>query len=259
MKLAVVSPHLDDGVFSLGATLSALSRSGVDVQLVTVFAGDPQDQGAASFHDEMRGISTISAATAARRAEDQAASEVLGITPAWCDNLDSAYLTARDPELVWKSMSDHLGDADLILIPGYPLTHYDHSYSTLLVLREVHRIPLALYGEIPYLVTPKMQARGYWSGRRAQVLTGHQRSFGPWLQLCPQERDWERKRAAVDCYAGELAALGKLGAAGLAYDRIVRREAVAPQIGESLPEVVTALKAAPRLRLPAALRGRAPR
>lgn len=255
MKLVVISPHLDDGVLSLGATLSALAKAGADVRLVTVFAGDPDDQGEASFHDRMRGTKTIAQATAERRIEDQAACDLLGIRPAWCDNLDSAYLTARDPDRVWQSMGDFVSGADLVLTPGFPLTHYDHSYATLLVLREVHSIQVGLYGEIPYLVTPKMLARGHRSGHRAQVLGGHYRKFGPWLQLRPQEEDWERKRAAVDCYPGELAALGKLGAAGIVYDRLVRRESVAPLRGQMLPELITALKAPPRLRVPAVPRG----
>lgn len=39
--LVVLSPHLDDAVLSLGATIARLSRHGRSVRVVTAFANDP--------------------------------------------------------------------------------------------------------------------------------------------------------------------------------------------------------------------------
>lgn len=36
----VVSPHLDDAILSLGATVAGLARNGLAISVVTVFAGD---------------------------------------------------------------------------------------------------------------------------------------------------------------------------------------------------------------------------
>lgn len=235
MIAVVVSPHLDDGVFSLGATMSALARSGVEVRQVTLFAGDPCDDGPASFHDQLRGVATSAEATALRRAEDERACKVLGIQPVWCDNLDAAYLVARDPVVIWESLQRHLRDADLVFLPGYPLTHFDHSYTARLVLRELRSTWLALYAEIPYVTYPKFLVRGAFSGRKAQPLGGFRREVGNWVNLRPNKVDWARKRSAVHCYPGELASLGRLGKAAALYDWAARREAIAPVGGSRLP------------------------
>jgi LmbE family N-acetylglucosaminyl deacetylase len=66
MRHAVaVSPHLDDAVFSCGATLAGLAAGGWEITLVTVFTAAPP--GAA---DEAMGV---------RRAQDRAAAERLGV------------------------------------------------------------------------------------------------------------------------------------------------------------------------------------
>jgi LmbE family N-acetylglucosaminyl deacetylase len=40
-RIVVVSPHLDDGVLSLGASIASWSRSGATVELLTVLGCDP--------------------------------------------------------------------------------------------------------------------------------------------------------------------------------------------------------------------------
>ncbi|KXV03209.1 hypothetical protein CR51_18680 [Caballeronia megalochromosomata] len=82
--MLVISPHLDDAVFSCGAALAALPGAVV----CTVFAGAPREalvtdwgtqSGAANAHQAMH----------ARRAEDAAALDALDARPLHLDLLDS--------------------------------------------------------------------------------------------------------------------------------------------------------------------------
>ena len=62
-RIVVVSPHLDDGVLSLGASMASWSRRGARVELLTVLAGDPGSEvatggwdGRAGFAHGRRGV-----------------------------------------------------------------------------------------------------------------------------------------------------------------------------------------------------------
>ncbi len=233
MKVVVVSPHLDDAVFSLGASMSALRSAGVDVSVVTVFAGDPADQGPASYHDLLRGVNTVAEACTSRRAEDTAACVHLDVVPQWADNNDSSYLTARDPTVVWGSVAAQLDLADTVLVPGWPLTHVDHSYATLLALRHLPGPKIGFYSELPYAAVPVATIKAWWRGRRAPALHGADLPPISWLILRPGQAHWAAKRRAVAEYRGELAALGLTGKLGPLHDRLLRHEVLA--VGDDSP------------------------
>src|SRR4029079_13576625 len=50
-QITVVSPHLDDAVFSTGAFISSLGRNGIRVRILTVFGNEPSSECAASAWD----------------------------------------------------------------------------------------------------------------------------------------------------------------------------------------------------------------
>jgi LmbE family N-acetylglucosaminyl deacetylase len=81
MKRAVaVSPHLDDAVFSCGATLAGLAAGGWHVTLVTVFtASVAHPIGFALRCQTDKGLAADVDYMALRRDEDRAAAEVLGL------------------------------------------------------------------------------------------------------------------------------------------------------------------------------------
>lgn len=86
----VVSAHLDDAVLSCGGTVAGLTRAGVPVTLVTVFAGldgDPLPPFAARYHGWSGFPASAAELMAERRREDRAACAVLG---AGWDHLDVA-------------------------------------------------------------------------------------------------------------------------------------------------------------------------
>ncbi|KAB0640285.1 PIG-L family deacetylase, partial [Burkholderia territorii] len=85
----VVSPHLDDAVFSCGQLLAQSPGSVV----VTVFAGIPAHGTAAPPWDRRAGFRTADEAMRTRRDEDRRALGTLGAHAVWLDFLDDQYDT----------------------------------------------------------------------------------------------------------------------------------------------------------------------
>ncbi|WP_322080845.1 PIG-L deacetylase family protein [Burkholderia sp. BCC1972] len=83
----VVSPHLDDAVFSCGQLLAQAPGSVV----VTVFAGIPPRGTPAPPWDRRAGFGSADEAVRARREEDGRALAQLGAHPVWLDFLDDQY------------------------------------------------------------------------------------------------------------------------------------------------------------------------
>ena len=147
----VVSPHLDDGVFSLGATIAANAPRGVEVRVLTVFGNDPASDAAARAWDSACGFATEGEAASARREEDRRACDLVGAVPVWLPFRDGEYAKERSETAVWEDVAPHLSDADCVLVPGFPLAHPDHLWLTSLVL--ARRSPtqrVGLYVEQPY-------------------------------------------------------------------------------------------------------------
>lgn len=86
-RLIVLSPHLDDAVFSCGALL-AMNPGAV---VVTVFAGVPDARQPGTQWDARCGFRDGATAMAARRDEDRRALARLDAQPVWLDFLDSQY------------------------------------------------------------------------------------------------------------------------------------------------------------------------
>ncbi|HEV3227404.1 MAG TPA: PIG-L family deacetylase, partial [Acidimicrobiales bacterium] len=79
-SVVVLSPHLDDAVLSLGATIAASVRAGASVRVVTVFSGDPTSTRAASRWEVQCGFSSAAEAARTRRDEDTVACGRIGAT-----------------------------------------------------------------------------------------------------------------------------------------------------------------------------------
>jgi LmbE family N-acetylglucosaminyl deacetylase len=158
-RVAVLSPHLDDGVYSLGAALDDAVRSGADVALVTVFAGDTASSRPASPWDRRFGFEFAGEAAQARREEDSRACALLGLTPVWLPFDDEHGRPAGDDEL-WSAIREGIGSADTILIPGFPLDHEDHARLARLALaRTFDAARVGLYVEQPYAAVRKEPPR----------------------------------------------------------------------------------------------------
>jgi LmbE family N-acetylglucosaminyl deacetylase len=149
-RVVVVSPHSDDGVLSLGASMSRWARAGAKVVVLTVFALDPQSSAAAGGWDRRAGFSTEGEAARARRAEDVAACAVLGARPVWLAFGSLDYERRGDEHAVSSAVGEVAGDAELVLLPGSPLTHPDHAWVTTVLARSLPSQRLGYYAEQPY-------------------------------------------------------------------------------------------------------------
>jgi LmbE family N-acetylglucosaminyl deacetylase len=152
-RVVVLSPHLDDGVLSIGAFVHRQCRSGVRVEILTVLANDPtREENDPSPWDRRCGFASAGAAASARRQEDRRACAALGATPVWLPYGDHAYPRGGSDAQIWSGIQRTSRDADLVLVPGFPLSHPDHRWLAELVLARRQELDgrLALYAEQPY-------------------------------------------------------------------------------------------------------------
>jgi LmbE family N-acetylglucosaminyl deacetylase len=139
-QVVVVSPHLDDAVFSLGAWIARMAREGTRVTALTVFANDPDSDRPPSPWDAACGY----------RSEGALACELVGAEPLWLPLPDEEYDNDRSEAEIWTALQGSLEAATLIVCPGFPLVHRDHALLTRLIAPRIDRGRLAFYVEQPY-------------------------------------------------------------------------------------------------------------
>lgn len=127
-RIVVVSPHLDDGVLSLGAAIASLTRAGATVELLTVLACDPDSEAPAGGWDRRGGFATEGQSARARREEDRRACAAIGATPVWLPFGSVDYARHGDEDDVRRAVEEAVAGADVVLLPGFPLTHPDHEW-----------------------------------------------------------------------------------------------------------------------------------
>jgi LmbE family N-acetylglucosaminyl deacetylase len=149
--IVVVSPHSDDGVLSVGAAMARWARAGIRVELLTVFGLDPGSTTQTRGWDRRAGFSTEGEAARARREEDRRACALLGATPRWLPFGSVDYDRHGDDDDVRRAVADAVGDPDLVLLPGFPLSHPDHEWLVRRLVPDFESdTTLALYAEQPY-------------------------------------------------------------------------------------------------------------
>jgi LmbE family N-acetylglucosaminyl deacetylase len=149
-RIVVVSPHSDDGVLSLGASMAGWRRGGARVELLTVLALDPNSTAASGGWDRRAGFRTEGEAARGRRAEDAAACAVLGAQPVWLPFGSVDYERHGDDDAVLAAVLDVTDGADRVLVPGAPLTHPDHAWLAGLLGRHLAAERIGRYAEQPY-------------------------------------------------------------------------------------------------------------
>ncbi|MGB7480131.1 MAG: PIG-L family deacetylase [Burkholderiaceae bacterium] len=149
--LIVISPHLDDGVFSCGNLIAA--RPGAVV--ATVFAAVPAASLPAPDWDRRTGFDTAAGAMRARRDEDQQALRLLAATPLWLEFFDSQYGVAAEVEQIALRLQRILAEsaADSVIAP-LGLFHGDHLLTHQAALSLWRRAPAPgswlFYEDAPY-------------------------------------------------------------------------------------------------------------
>ena len=97
MRVLAVSPHLDDAVFSAGATLSAHARAGDAVTVLTCLTGNvDKPRGFALACQLDKGLGAGVDYMALRRAEDRNACSAIGATALHWDFLEAPHRGYRD-------------------------------------------------------------------------------------------------------------------------------------------------------------------
>ena len=150
-RVVVVSPHLDDAVMSLGATMVQWVQGGARVEVLTVFAYVPGSDARAGPWDTRCGYRTEGQAANARREEDRQACLIIGAEPRWLTYGAEPYERRATPEQIWSAVVAATNGADCVLLPGYPLSQPDHTELSELLLRKGLECPrVGLYAEQPY-------------------------------------------------------------------------------------------------------------
>ncbi len=147
----IISPHFDDAIMSLGATIFRATNAGSEVTILTVFGGSVSAEVPASEWDRKAGFATAGASARARREEDRAACLLVGAKSAWLDFDAEPYPRGVTLAQLSASIAAHVAPSDAVLLPGYPLEHADH----LAVARATLEFPIAcrrmgVYVEQPY-------------------------------------------------------------------------------------------------------------
>jgi LmbE family N-acetylglucosaminyl deacetylase len=206
-RVVVVSPHLDDGVLSLGAAMRAWAGSGARVELLTVLACDPASDAAAGGWDARGGFATEGESARARRDEDVAACALLGVAPTWLPYGSVDFERHGDEGSVVAAVVEAIGAADLILLPGFPLSHPDHEWLVRALVEDggLVRGGVAFYAEQPY--TARSDARPALPAWLAEQ-TGLASAFA---ELPRHPRALVAKWRAVRCYRSQLPLLALRG------------------------------------------------
>jgi LmbE family N-acetylglucosaminyl deacetylase len=219
-RIVVVSPHLDDGVLSLGASIASWSRTGATVELLTVFGCDPDSAAPVGGWDRRGGFATEGESARARREEDRRACALIGATPVWLPFGSVDYERHGDEGDVRRAVTDAAAGADLALVPGFPLTHPDHAWLVkTLTVGKIDSRRIALYAEQPYTrrVGAEPHVPAWVSGA-----VGGVSAFEP---VPAQPRDRIAKWRAIRRYRSQLPMLGMRRS----LRRGPRRYALAPE------------------------------
>jgi LmbE family N-acetylglucosaminyl deacetylase len=149
-RVVVISPHLDDAVFSTWWHLTRAER----VTIISVFAGIPDPGIPAPAYDRFTGSSDPRARARRRRDEDERVTARRGWQTCHLDHLDEPYRSDPvDRGRVADSISAQLpSERDLVLVPAGIGRHPDHLAArdaALLMLRDV-ALPVRLYADLPY-------------------------------------------------------------------------------------------------------------
>lgn len=175
--ILIVSPHLDDGVLSLGGTIGKAVANGADVVVATAFTADaPPGADLSPLAAELHALWDLgSNPFEQRRREDVAAVSVLGARLLHGGLLDALYRTGSAGDPLYPTRQsifappaerDGIVDAlsalldnwisaispDLIMSPLGVGRHVDHVLTTNVLHRLAATLPMnvALYEDMPY-------------------------------------------------------------------------------------------------------------
>jgi LmbE family N-acetylglucosaminyl deacetylase len=220
-RVLVISPHLDDAVISVGATIAHRTLRGLTTEVATVFAGanpDRLSRAARAFH---RDCGLGANAVAVRKKEDAEALAALGASSKHLRYLDAIYRAApngrrlarhrqhmfktsvSEEEHLVTDIAETLADLATRFEPEVVLTcagfgsHIDHVVTRAATQRWTRRErrPLLLWEDLPYMVNEPI------SGKVP----------GCPVRSSPPAKAWELKWQAVRSYESQIRMLWRGG------------------------------------------------
>ena len=213
-----ISPHLDDAVLSAGGHLCELASEGVEVSVLTLFAGiptPPYSLAAELLHEEWQ---LTENPVHERRIEDAQAVKLLGAKHVHGSFLDVIYRTDsegqwlielgqspatheanQEPELCTR-LAESVAEAIGRLRPDHILTcaavgeHIDHRRTRDAVLAAAtDQVPVSCWEDLPY---------AHQRAAQPPTLAGGA-DFGPPVAEPAGHEAWEAKYQAIDCYRSQ--------------------------------------------------------
>ena len=130
--------------------MASWARAGARVELLTVFACDPESEAPTKGWDARGGFRTEGDAARARREEDVRACAALGVSPVWLTFGSVDYDRHGDEQSVRESVVARLDGADSVLLPGHPLSHPDHAWLVAALEPVALDSSVGRYAEQPY-------------------------------------------------------------------------------------------------------------
>jgi LmbE family N-acetylglucosaminyl deacetylase len=204
-RIVVVSPHLDDAVMSLGATIAGAVAAGATVEILTVFGYRPGSPAPAGPWDSRSGYRTEGEAALHRRREDAEACRILGAEQRVMSFGAEPYERGAEPGQIRAAVVAAVAGADCVLMPGFPLVHPDHDELTQLLLGAGLPCRVGLYAEQPYLFYERKTLR---PEMRAATLDESLTGRLHWLRLGMGRSERRLKMRAIRCYRSQLRPLG---------------------------------------------------
>jgi LmbE family N-acetylglucosaminyl deacetylase len=225
--VAVISPHLDDGVFSLGAAVSHAARKGARVRIVTVLAGDPASTIPAGEWDGTAGFRTAGEAARARREEDSQACALIGAEPVWLAYSDQQYSRGADDAEIRTAVVDAVGSA-IVVLPGFPLMNADHRWLRRVLDGAFPPERVGVYVEQPYAALWSSAPGDGPSPEPARALPPE-----AWGRVEAGLRDQGRKLRACRAYRSQVPLLGPVFGTMFKYEMRVGGESAAWPAGRA--------------------------
>jgi LmbE family N-acetylglucosaminyl deacetylase len=200
-KLLVISPHLDDAVFSCGELIARHSGTLV----VTVFSGAPAGFDQLTDWDAASGFLSAEEAISSRKQEDYAALHMLSAVPLWLDFFDSQYQVTPTVLAVSSALQEVIEHhkPDTVLFPA-GLFHSDHIL--------VHQAMLSVWRDHPeknwgmYEDAMYRRITGLLQKKLAELL---QARIEATPMMSSDDTTRHMKHQAIHCYASQLQALSR--------------------------------------------------
>lgn len=166
LSILFLSPHLDDAVFSCGATMARLRERGEEVTMLTLFCGNvARPEGFALDCQTSKGIAPETDYMALRRGEDREAAKILGVQALHWSFLEAPhrgynsppelFAGAREEDAVWRQLSARFAELsrfDFVFCPQGLGNHVDHLQTIRAALAVFPLETLRFYRDTPYAI-----------------------------------------------------------------------------------------------------------